>query len=91
MKQPPQMVNRIGAVWNGKLYLESMLKADNELPLDFAENTVIDAYSVTNGNYIASFYIPPYKGNKLYMFSIINKKLYAIYGKAVVVYDLPAI
>jgi hypothetical protein len=91
MKQPPQFVNDIGAVAEGKLYLQSMLKADNELPLDFAENTVIDAYSVTNGNYIASFYIPPYKGNKPYQFHVFGKKLYAIYGKTVVEYDLPAI
>ncbi|OQP42836.1 hypothetical protein A4H97_11810 [Niastella yeongjuensis] len=91
MKQPPQFVNDLGTVANGKLFLQSMLKADNELPLDFAENTVIDAYSVTNGNYIASFYIPPYKGNKPYQFHIIGKMLYAIYGKTVVEYNLPAI
>jgi hypothetical protein len=88
MNQPPAMVNNMGAVSDGKLYLQSMLKADNELPLDFAENTVIDAYSVTNGNYIASFYIPPYKGYKPYQFTVIDKKLYAVYGKTVVVYDL---
>jgi hypothetical protein len=91
MKQPPAFVNSVGFLSAGKLYLQSMLKADNELPLDYAENTVIDAYSVTNGNYIASFYIPPYKGNKPYMFNVIDKKLYATYGKTVVVYDLPAI
>jgi len=89
MNQPPKMVNSAGAVWAGKLYLHSMLKADNELPLDFAENTVIDAYSVTNGNYIASFYIPPYKGSKPILFNVIDKKLYAIHGKSVVVYNLP--
>jgi hypothetical protein len=91
MKQPPQFVNDLGAVAEGKLFLQSMLKADNELPLDFAENTVIDAYSVANGNYIASFYIPPYKGNKPHQFHVIGKKLYAIYGKTVIEYDLPPI
>ncbi len=88
MKQPPQKVNNIGAVADGKLYVASMLKADNELPLDFAENTVVDAYSITSGNYIASFYIPPFKGNKPYQFNIIGKKFYAIYGKTVAVFDL---
>ena len=84
-------MNDLGAVAEGKLFLQSMLKADNELPLDFAENTVIDAYSVTNGNYVASFYIPPYKGHKPNQFNVINKKLYAIYGNTVVVYDLRAV
>jgi hypothetical protein len=91
MKQPPPLVNYTGAVSAGKLYLESMLKADNELPSDFAENTVIDAYSLTNGNYIASFYIPPFMGNKAYQFNVIDKKIYAIYSKTIVVYDLPVI
>ena len=91
MKEPPRFVNYVGAVSAGKLFLQSMLKADNELPLDFAENTVIDAYSVTNGNYIASFYIPPYKGNKPHQFHVIDKTLYAIYGKSVVLYKLDAI
>jgi hypothetical protein len=89
MNEPPHLVNGSGAVSAGKLYLQSMLKADNELPLDFAENTVIDAYSVTNGNYIASFYIPPYKGDKAFLFNVVGQKLYAIHGKTVIVYNLP--
>jgi len=88
MKQPARFVNYLGAVSAGKLYLQSKLKADNEFPLDFAENTVLDVYNLSNGNYYTSFYIPSHKGKRLSQFQVIEKKLYAVYGKTVVSYDL---
>jgi hypothetical protein len=91
MKQPPQFVNYIGAVSAGKLYLQSKLKADNEFPLDFAENTIVDVYNLSGGNYITSFYIPSQKGKKPSQFHLIDKKLYVIYGKTVALYDLDPI
>jgi hypothetical protein len=91
MKQPPQFVNYLGAVSAGKLYLQSKLKADNEFPLDFQENTVVDVYNLLNGNYMASFYIPYLNGKKPSQFQVIDKKLYAIYGKTVVLHDLTLI
>ncbi|WP_205513822.1 hypothetical protein [Longitalea arenae] len=88
MQQPPRFVNTLGAVAAGNLFLQSMLQADNEYPLDFTENTVIDIYGLIDGSYKGSFYIPPYKGKKTYQFHVIDKTLYAIYGKTVVMYDL---
>ncbi|MCS3800744.1 hypothetical protein [Niastella sp. OAS944] len=88
MSQPPQFVNLAGYVYSGKLLLQSMLKADNEYELDFTENSVIDIYSLKNGDYKGSFYIPAYKGKKAHQFQVIDQKLYALYGKTVVLYDL---
>jgi len=88
MKQPPQFVNYNGSVSGGKLFLQSMLQADNEFPLDFTENLVVDVYNLSNGKYNTSFYIPSRNGKKPFQFKVIDKKLYAIYGKQVVVYDL---
>jgi hypothetical protein len=88
MKQPPHFVNYTGSVYNGKLFLQSMLKADNEFPLDFTENTVIDVYDLINGRYKGSFYLPDYQGKKPHQFHVIGKKLLAIYGKTVAQYDL---
>jgi len=88
MKQPPQFVNSLGAVAGGNLFLQSMLQADNEYSLDFTENAVIDVYKLINGSYKGSFYIPPYGGKKPRQFHVIDKTLYAIYGKTVIRYDL---
>jgi hypothetical protein len=91
MKQPPQFVNLTGSVYAGKLFLQSMLKADNEYELDFNENSVVDIYSLTTGGYKGSFYIPAYEGKKAQQFQVSDKKLYAFYGKTVVLYDLDLI
>jgi hypothetical protein len=88
MKQPPQFVNNLGAVAAGNLFLQSMLQADNEYSLDFTENAVIDIYNLINGSYKGSFYIPPYNGKKPHQFHVIDKTLYAIYDKTVILYDL---
>lgn len=88
MQQPPRFVNTRGAVAAGKLFLQSMLQADNEYSLDFTENAVIDIYNLINGSYKGSFYIPPYNGKKSHHFHVINKTLYAIYGQTVIMYDL---
>jgi hypothetical protein len=88
MQQPPRFVNTLGTVTAGKLFLQSMLQADNEYSLDFTENTVIDVYALINGSYKGSFYIPPYNGKKTHQFHIIDKTLYAIYGKTVIMYEL---
>ncbi|HUP12942.1 MAG TPA: hypothetical protein VM187_12035 [Niastella sp.] len=88
MKQPPQEINDIGDVFAGRLFLQSMLKADNEYELDFAENSVVDIYNLRTGAYAGSFYIPAYKGQKALHFKVIDNKLYALYGKTIVLYDL---
>ena len=88
MKQPPQIVNYLGAVAAGNLFLQSRLQADNEYSLDFTENAIIDIYNLINGAYKGSFYIPPFKGKKSHQFQVIDKTLYATYGKTVIMYDL---
>lgn len=88
MKQPAQAINYNGCVADGKLFLQSRLKADNEYELDFNENSMIDVYNLKNGDYKGSFYIPAYKGRKAHQFKVINHQLYALYDKTVVLYDM---
>jgi hypothetical protein len=88
MNQPPPSINYDGCVADGKLFLRSRLKADNEHELDFKENSIIDVYSLKNGGYKGSFYIPAYEEKKAHQFQVINHQLYALYGKTVVLYDL---
>lgn len=88
MKQPAQAINYNGCVADGKLFLQSKLKADNEYELDFNENIMVDIYSLKNGDYKGSFYIPAYEGKKAHQFKVISHQLYALYDKTVVLYDL---
>lgn len=88
MKDPPRFVNMIADVSGGNLFLQSMLKADNEYPLDFEEHSTIDIYSLTTGAYKGSFYIPAFKGRKAYEFHIVGDRLVALYGKTVITYNL---
>jgi len=71
--------------------LRSRLKADNEYELDFNENSIIDIYSLKNGDYKGSFYIPAYKGEKALQFQVIGHQLYALHGKTVLLYDMKTI
>jgi hypothetical protein len=91
MNQPAQKVSYNGSVSNGKLFLQSMLKADNEHELDFNENSIIDVYSLKNGDYKGSFYIPAYEGKKALQFQVVGHQLYALYGKTVLLYDMKTI
>jgi hypothetical protein len=51
----PQMINKNSSLHDGMLYVQSALKADNEKPGMFENNTVIDMYS---NAYRGSFYLP---------------------------------
>jgi hypothetical protein len=48
----------------------------------------VDIYSLKNGSYKGSFYIPAYNGKKTHQFQVVDQKLVALYGKRVVLYDL---
>lgn len=88
LNEPPPFVNYIGCVSNGKLYLQSMLRADNEYELDFSENTTIDKYNLVNGKYEGSFYFPKHNGKSPYNFNVIGNSLYAVYKNTIVKYAL---
>ncbi|AFD05345.1 hypothetical protein [Solitalea canadensis] len=52
---PKRIINSESFVSNGKLFVKSALKANNETPQDFSSNTVIDIYEIKNGQYLGSF------------------------------------
>lgn len=52
---PPIVINKNSSLHDGMLYVQSVLKADNEKSGAFENNTVIDMYS---NDYRGSFYLP---------------------------------
>ncbi len=84
--KPPRFVNRFITSSKGKIYVLSALKADNEIKSDFSSNQVVDVYSIIDGKYLYSFYIPKYKNKNLNEFQIREKRLIAIFGSSLVDY-----
>lgn len=82
-------VNDKGTVANGILFNISRLNADNEEPEAPEKETVIDMYSIKNGSYEGSFYIPHIKKQRVRYFKIVDDYLIALYNKTIAIYKLP--
>jgi len=65
LASPPLIVNRRSCASNGWLFVNSELIAKNEDRKDFNGNSVIDIYSLKDGRYKYSFYLPKYHGVKV--------------------------
>lgn len=85
---PPYIVNRNYTLYNNLIFIMSGLKANNEKLSDFKNNQIVDVYSIHNGKYLYSFYIPKYKRYKLRDFKIINNSIIGIYENFLVTYIL---
>ena len=79
----------IHATANNKyLLVHSGRLAKNENRLAFQNSWVIDTYSIANGQYQYSFYIPEYKNFKPGQFKLTGDILYVIYDHYLVGYSL---
>lgn len=76
---PPLTVNRKSCIAGDRLYVNSGLLANNEDKKDFDRWSVIDVYSLTNGKYEFSFYLPDYQGRKMKSFRVFDHTLVALY------------
>ncbi len=85
---PTELTNRYLTTYEDKIYILSGLKADNDLTTEFNKNQPIDVYSINNGKYLYSFYIPKYKEQKVNFFQIKKNKIIAIFGTNLVTFDL---
>jgi hypothetical protein len=83
---PIKIINLKGRVYNGQLYNVSSLLADNEKPGNFNLNSPVDVYDVSSGKYIYSFYIPHYRGEKIFDFKVLNDLIIVVYRNYIVTY-----
>lgn len=74
---PIIIYNKYSSVFNGKLYVFSKLKADNEPMSEFKKNCNIDIYDLKDGKYLGSFYLPKYNGIEISSFIVLDKKIVA--------------
>jgi hypothetical protein len=86
---PRYIHNAYSYVSNGKLYINSSLKADNEPSNIFDNNSVIDVYDINKRKYLYSFYVPYYDGEKMRDFAVFSGVLVALYKKYIATYKMP--
>lgn len=85
---PLNLVNRYFATDKKFIYINSGLEADNELDKYLSLYTPIDVYSIEDGSYLHSFYLPKYKGFKASQFKIKGNILIAIYRNYIVTFSI---
>jgi hypothetical protein len=85
---PPLLVNEMACVSESHLFIRSNLCADNEDRKLFVTNSVIDIYSIKNGHYEFSFYLPDYKEMKVRNFFVHGNNLIALYGHYLACFQL---
>jgi hypothetical protein len=88
MASPPVITNKLAALHNNYLFVNSALLADNEKKEFFTGSSVIDVYDISKGLYKFSFYIPDYKNKKIKEFNVFGDKLAAMFEDQCVIYKL---
>ena len=78
----------IGASADEKfIYVLSLEIAVNEKKEDFQNNSPLDIYALSSGEYIKSVYIPNYEGKKVRSISCAENGFYAIQGNNLIHYE----
>jgi len=85
---PPVFVNRKACANDKYLFINSALKADNEINDTHDNNAAIDVYDIPDGKYKFSFYLPYVNGYKVTDFKAYGNILYALTGPYLFQYHL---
>jgi hypothetical protein len=88
VSSPSGVVNRLSCMDSQWLYVNSKLMANNERKEEFDKVSVIDVYSLKDGTYHFSFYLPNLGEKKLRSFRVFNKTLVALYDHYVYTFRL---
>lgn len=85
---PPKLLSDGSCVSDGRLFIHSRLKADNDTREQFLNFSTIDVYDLRRVAYTGSIYMPVLPEKRLIRFTVLHDKLYAIYDNRVVVYRM---
>lgn len=86
-----KLVNDASIIEQGKLFIISALRADNQDIINFNSNLNIDVYNTNNGEYIHSFQISKHKGKSVNSFIVKADTLYALFEKEINIYSLKSL
>lgn len=85
---PRYAINANFSVWDGLVYVQSKLKADNESESSFLRNTIIDVYDINTKGYVYSFYITQPAEEKIIDFKVIKGLLLVLYPSHLELFSL---
>ncbi|PSL31936.1 hypothetical protein [Chitinophaga ginsengisoli] len=85
------LINYLSQLYEDRLYVNSLIKADNETLLTDQSETVIDVYSTNMDKYLESFYIPVPSKQHLKSFYIFNGKILATYTNHLALYEFSSL
>jgi len=88
LSSPARVVNNKVHTSGDLLFVYSNLEADNELRSVFLSNMAIDAYTIRDGQYAFSFYIPMPERQKAVEFFVVDKLLYVLFRDRIITYDI---
>lgn len=88
MSAPPMMVNKRCCIAGNYLLVQSMLRSDGEGEASFQRISAIDVYSLLNGNYQFSFYLPKSHGLDISDLSFCGDRLLVFYGRYLLSYKI---
>jgi hypothetical protein len=88
LSSPPIFVNKKVSANKEYLFIQSALKADNEVEEVWEANTVIDVYALKDGKYKLSLYVPHFKDIKLKDFKVFGDRMYVLYDNYLYKYAL---
>jgi hypothetical protein len=88
LSTPPAYVNRHCAANNRWLFVQSALKADNEVASAMGSVSVFDVYAINDGRYRLSFYISDFDHEKVRDFRVCGNTLVALFDHYVYLYQL---
>lgn len=86
LSSPARIVNQQIRIGDHRILIQSNLVADNENKQDFNTHTVIDVYSLSQGTYLYSFYIPKNGRKRLLDFRLHENQLFVLYPETLEVY-----
>ncbi|MBO9730200.1 MAG: hypothetical protein J7623_16290 [Chitinophaga sp.] len=85
---PARRINHLTCISQKFLFVNSLVKADNEDAGIFNNNTVIDIYDLDTLRYRGSFYMPRLDRQYISSMQVVNKSLIAFYKNEAVVHSL---
>ncbi|WDF67180.1 protein kinase [Sphingobacterium oryzagri] len=85
---PQKSVNQHAVMTNNRLYIHSMIKADNEKLSDFESSTAIDVYNQDNLQYLGSYRLRHRSKASLRNFYVKQDTLYAMFPSFIYRYEI---